>query len=53
MNNLLLLSGNDIPFIGGKSIIHQPRIKEIAFLGEDAFYLGNNFLCFSKENLSE
>ena len=53
MNKLLLLSGNDVPFIGGRGIIHQPKIKEIAFLGEDVFYLGSNFLCFSKDNLSE
>ena len=33
--------------------IHQPKIKEIAFLGENTFYLGSNFLCFSKDNLSE
>ena len=53
MNKLLLLSGNDLPFIGGKAIIHQPKIKEIAFLGEEVFYLGSNFLCFSKDNLEE
>jgi len=46
------LSGNDIPFIGAKTSIHQPKIKEIAFLGEEVFYLGSNFLCFSKDNLS-
>lgn len=53
MNKLLLLSGNDLPFIGGTSVIHQPKIKEIAFLGEDTFYLGSNFLCFSKDKLDE
>jgi len=52
LNKLLLLSGNDIPFIGAKTSIHQPKIKEIAFLGEEVFYLGSNFLCFSKDNLS-
>lgn len=53
MNKLLLLSGNDLPFIGGQSVIHQPKIKEIAFLGENIFYLGSNFLCFSKDRLDE
>jgi hypothetical protein len=53
MNKLLLLSGNDLPFIGGRSTIHQPRIKEIAYLGENIFYLGSNFLCFSKDKLDE
>ena len=33
--------------------IHQPKIKEIAFLGQDIFYLGSNFLSFSKQNLNE
>ena len=53
MNKLLLLSGNDLPFIGGRGIIHQPKIKEIAFLGENTFYLGSNFLCFSKDKLDQ
>ena len=53
MNKLLLLSGNDLPFIGGAGIIHQPKIKEIAFLGENTFFLGSNFLCFSKDKLNE
>jgi len=52
MNKLLLLSGNDLPFVQGNINIHQPKIKEIAYLGEDLFYLGCNFLSFSKENLN-
>jgi len=27
VNKLLLLSGNDLPFIGGQANIHQPKIK--------------------------
>ena len=53
MNKLLLMSGNDLPFVKAKINIHQPKIKEIAFLGEDIFYLGSNFLCFSKDRLEE
>ena len=53
LNKLLLLSGNDIPFIGGRVNIHQPKIKEIALIGQRLFYLGSNFLCFSKDNLDE
>ncbi len=53
LNKLLLLSGNDIPFPGGQTIIHVPKIKEIALIGEKAFFLGSNFLCFSKEKLKE
>ena len=33
--------------------IHQPKLKEIAFLGQDTFYLGSNFLCFDKNKLTE
>ena len=30
---LLLLSKNDIPFIEAEVVVHQPTIKEIAFIG--------------------
>ena len=52
-NELLLLSGEDIPFIEAQLTIHQPRIKEISLIGEDNFFAGCQFLIFSKENLSE
>ena len=53
LNDLLLLSGNDIPFEQANLIIHQPTIKEIAFIGEDNFYNGCDFLKFSKDRLKE
>lgn len=53
INDLLLLSGNDIPFPEAQLIIHQPSIKEIALMGEEDFYTGCEFLKFSKENLEE
>ncbi|MGN0992902.1 MAG: hypothetical protein ACI4PE_03185 [Bacilli bacterium] len=53
LNDLLLLSGNDIPFEKAKLIIHQPTIKEIAYIGEESFYTGCEFLRFSKDNLNE
>ena len=31
LDELLLLSGNDIPFEEGRLIIHCPKIKEIAY----------------------
>jgi hypothetical protein len=40
LSNLLLLSGNDIPFIEANLTIHTPTIKEIGFIGEDDFYIG-------------
>jgi len=30
---LLLLSKNDIPFVEAGVLIHQPTVKEIAFIG--------------------
>lgn len=52
-NRLLLLSGNDIPFEQAKLIIHQPKIYEIAYLGENIFFSGCEFLNFSKQNLNQ
>lgn len=51
MNKLLLLSGNDIPFSVARISIHQPTIKEIAYIGENRFYSGCELLTFSKEKL--
>ena len=48
-NKLLLLSGNDIPFEQAQLIIHPPKIKQIAYIGEDDFYTGCQFLTFSKD----
>lgn len=36
-NELLYISGNDIPFEQAKVIIHQPTVKEIAYIGEKIF----------------
>lgn len=52
-NDLLFLSGNDIPFIEAQITIHQPTIKEIAYIGEEAFFIGCELINFSKNNLSE
>ena len=51
LSDLLLLSGNDIPFPEARVSIHQPTLKEIAFLGEEQFFLGCGFLDFSKDLL--
>ena len=53
LNELLLLSGNDIPFVEAEIAIHQPILKEIAYIGEENFYSGCGVLNFSKDNLSE
>ena len=52
-NELLLLSGNDIPFIEAQVTIHQPTIKEIAYIGEEAFFIGCELINFSKNILPE
>ena len=52
-NDLLFLSGNEIPFIGAQLIIHQPTIKEIGLIGEEAFFTGCQLLNFSKNLLNE
>lgn len=52
-NDLLFLSGNDIPFISAQLTIHQPTIKEIGLLGEEVFFTGCQLLNFSKKLLGE
>lgn len=51
LDELLLLSGNDIPFRMGRCSVHQPRLNEIAYIGEEAFHIGSRFLLFDKDNL--
>lgn len=53
MDELLLLSGNDIPFPEARISIHQPRLREIAYIGEEVFFTGCEFLNFSKDMLQE
>ena len=51
-NELLLLSGNDIPIEKANLLLHPPTIKEIAYIGEEIFFSGCEFLRFSKNSLS-
>lgn len=53
MNNLSLLTGAEIPFPEGRLIIHQPRLYEIGYVGENTFFLGCGFLSFSKDILND
>ena len=53
LDELLLLSGNDVPFYEANISIHQPKLKEIGYIGENEFHIGSHFLIFSKDNLSE
>lgn len=51
LGELLLLSGNDIPFPEAQLSIHQPTLKEIAYIGEEKFFLGCELLNFTKKSL--
>ena len=42
---LALMTGNDIPIPECQLVLHQPTIKEIAFLGETDFFIGVQTLC--------
>ena len=51
-NNLLFLSGANIPFIEGRVTMRQPSIKEISYIGGDSvLFQGCELLKFSKDNL--
>ena len=52
LNDLILLSGNDIPIEEIHLILHPPTIKEIAYIGEEAFFSGCELLRFTKDKLS-
>lgn len=53
MDQLLLISGNDIPFPEASITIHVPKIKEIAFVGEENFFTGYQLLLINKNLLIE
>lgn len=53
VDELMLLSGNDIPFVEGRLIIHPPTIKEIGYITEENFWYGCELLKFNKEILTE
>ena len=45
---LALMCGSDIPVPDCQLTIHQPRIKEIALIGEQDFFTGIQCLCLNK-----
>ena len=53
IDDLLLLSGNDLPFPEAGLTIHQPRIKEIAYITERHFWSACQLLKFNKEILPD
>ena len=52
LDPLLLQTGIDIPFSQARLTIHQPKLREISYVGEINFLIGAQFLLFDKNNLS-
>lgn len=52
IEEIVLLTGIDIPFQEAGVVIHQPTVKEIAYIGEKRFFIGCGLLNFSKETLT-
>lgn len=48
---LALMAGVDIPVVEIQTIIHQPTIKEIAFIGEKDYFMTLQLLCFNKDTI--
>ena len=53
IDELLLLSGNDIPFPQARLTIHQPTLKEIAYITEQRFWSACELLKFDKDLLPD
>lgn len=51
ISSLALITGVDIPAIEFQTVIHQPRIKEIAMVGEQEYFAMLQLLCFNKATL--
>lgn len=51
MDKLALMTGVDIPIPELQTVIHQPTIKDISYLGEETYFLLLQLVCFNKEAL--
>lgn len=52
IDELLLMSGQDVPYISAQLQIHQPTIKDISVVGEKKFFAGTGLLQFDKDILA-
>ena len=52
-NRLSLMCGVDIPIPQCQIAVHQPRIKEIAMMGEKEYLIGAQVLCIDKNVYSQ
>ena len=50
---LALMAGTDIPIPECQLVLHQPKIKEIAFIGEKEFFMGVQCLNIRKSMMAE
>ena len=50
---LALMAGTDIPIPECQLVLHQPKIKEIAFIGEKEFFMGAQCLNIRKSMISQ
>ena len=50
---LALMCGTDIPIPQLQLTLHQPRIKEIAFLGESNFFVGVQCLNINRSMIKQ
>ena len=48
-----LMCGSDLPVPDCQLVIHQPKIEEIALIGEDIFFSGAQTLCLNKSMFIE
>lgn len=53
ISSLVLMAGADIPIPECQLIIHQPTLREIAFIGESDFFIGVQCLTVSKNLIPE
>lgn len=52
-DDMMLLSGNDIPFPEAGLMVHQLTPKDIGYITERNYFLGVDLLNFSKDKLAE
>ena len=50
-STLPLMSGIDIPILSLQANLHQPTIKEIAYIGEEEYFRTMQLLCFEKNTV--
>lgn len=48
---LKLMTGVDIPILEIQTVVHQPTIKEISYMGEIEFFSSVQTFCFDKDSL--